>query len=70
MNCGIYVEKSEKLSQTVRGKFSTMMGNIRQAAIGMFDAIKPVVLGLMDIVGALVPRSLTSIFAFCNIFDT
>ena len=52
---GAFNGMSDKLSQTVRGKFSTMMGNIRQAAIGMFDAIKPVVLGLMDIVGALVP---------------
>ena len=52
---GAFNGMSDKLSQTVSGKFSTMMGNIRQAAIGMFDAIKPVVLGLMDIVGALVP---------------
>lgn len=52
---GAFNGMSDKLSQTVSGKFSTMMGDIRQAAIGMFDAIKPVVLGLMDIVGALVP---------------
>lgn len=52
---GAFNGMSDKLSQTVRGKFSTMMGNIRQAAISMFDSIEPVVLGLMDIVGALVP---------------
>lgn len=52
---GAFNGMSDKLSQTVSGKFSTMMGNIRQAAISMFDSIKPVVLGLMDIVGALVP---------------
>lgn len=52
---GAFNGMSDKLSQIVSGKFSTMMGNIRQAAISMFDSIKPVVLGLMDIVGALVP---------------
>lgn len=52
---GAFNGMSDKLSQTVRGKFSTMMGNIRQEASSMFDSIKPVVLGLMDIVGALVP---------------
>lgn len=48
---------SYKLSQTVRGKFSTMMGNIRQAAreCGCFRCDQAMVLGLMDIVGALVP---------------
>lgn len=51
---GAFNGMSDKLSQTVSGKFSTMMGNIRQAAIGMFDAIKPVVLGLMDIVGGVI----------------
>lgn len=52
---GAFNGMSDKLSQTVSGKFSTMVGNIRQSAIGMFDSIKPVVLGVMDLIGALVP---------------
>lgn len=52
---GAFNGMSDKLSQTVSGKFSTMVGNIRQSAIGMFDSIKPVVLGVMDFIGALVP---------------
>jgi tape measure domain-containing protein len=52
---GAFNGMSDKLSQTVSGKFSTMVGNIRQSAIGMFDSIKPVILGVMDLIGALVP---------------
>ena len=46
---------SDKLSQTVSGKFSTLVGNVQQAAVDMFNEIKPIVNDIMDLFLAIVP---------------
>lgn len=64
---GAFNGMSDKLSQTVRGKFSTMMGTIKQSAISMFDGIKPAVLGLMDIISALIPPIASALSSLMSI---
>lgn len=64
---GAFNGMSDKLSQTVSGKFSTMMGTIKQSAISMFDGIKPAVLGLMDIISALIPPIASALSSLMSI---
>lgn len=52
---GAFEGMSDKLSQTVSGKFSTLVGNIQQAAVDMFNEIKPIVNDIMDLFLAIVP---------------
>lgn len=52
---GAFEGMSDKLSQTVSGKFSTLVGNVQQAAVDMFEQIKPVVNDIMDLFLAIVP---------------
>lgn len=52
---GAFEGMSDKLSQTVSGKFSTLVGNIQQASVDMFEQIKPIVNDIMDLFLAIVP---------------
>lgn len=52
---GAFEGMSDKLSQTISGKFSTLVGNIQQAAVDMFNEIKPIVNDIMDLFLAIVP---------------
>lgn len=52
---GAFEGMSDKLSQTVSGKFSTLVGNVQQAAVEMFEQIKPIVNDIMDLFLAIVP---------------
>lgn len=52
---GAFYGMSDKLSQTVSGKFSTLVGNVQQAAVDMFNQIKPIVNDIMDLFLAIVP---------------
>lgn len=52
---GAFAGMSDKLSQTVSGKFSTLAGNVQQAAVDIFEQIKPIVNGIMDLFLAIVP---------------
>lgn len=52
---GAFEGMSDKLSQTVSGKFSTLVGNIQQAAVDLFAQIKPIVNDIMDLFIAIVP---------------
>ena len=63
---GAFAGMSDKLSQTVSGKFSTLVGNVQQAAVDMFEQIKPIVNDIMDLFLAIVPpiaSALKGIFA-------
>lgn len=66
---GAFAGMSDKLSQTVSGKFSTLVGNVQQAAVDMFNEIKPIVNDIMDLFLAIVPpiasaiRSIFSVIA-------
>ncbi|TGX82987.1 hypothetical protein E5358_04825 [Palleniella muris] len=52
---GAFAGMSDRLSQTVSGKFSTLAGNVQQAAVDMFGEIKPVISGLLDLFIMIVP---------------
>ena len=52
---GAFAGMSDKLSQTVSGKFSTLVGNVQQAAVDMFNEIKPIVNDIIDLFLAIVP---------------
>ena len=52
---GAFAGMSDKLSQTIIGKFSTLVGNVQQAAVDMFNEIKPIVNDIMDLFLAIVP---------------
>lgn len=52
---------SDKLSRTVSGKFSTLAGNVQQAAVDMFGEIKPVISGLLDLFIMIVPPAASAI---------
>lgn len=52
---GAFAGMSDKLSQTISGKFSTLVGNIQQAAVDMYNEIKPIVNDIMDLFLAIVP---------------
>ena len=52
---GAFAGMSDKLSQTISGKFSTLVGNVQQAAVDMFNEIKPIVNDIMDLFLAIVP---------------
>ena len=52
---GSFEGMSDKLSQTVSGKFSTLVGNVQQAAVDMFNEIKPIVNDIMDLFLAIIP---------------
>ena len=52
---GAFEGMSDKLSQTVSGKFSTLVGSIQQEAVDMFEQIKPVVNDIMDLFLVIVP---------------
>lgn len=52
---GAFAGMSDKLSQTVSGKFSTLVGNIQQKAVDLFEKIKPAISGLLDLFIAIVP---------------
>ena len=52
---GAFEGMSDKLSQTVSGKFSTLVGNIQQAAVDMFEQINPIVKDIMDLFLTIVP---------------
>lgn len=45
---GQFYQMSEKLAETVSGKWSTLVGNIQQNAVKVFDKIKPAILGAID----------------------
>lgn len=67
---GAFEGMSDKLSQTVSGKFSTLMGNIRQSAVDMFEQLKPAVSGLMDIFMAIVPPIATALTKILSVVGT
>lgn len=67
---GAFEGMSDKLSQTVSGKFSTLMGNIRQSAVDMFEQLKPAVSGLMDIFMAIVPPIATALTKILSVIGT
>ena len=52
---GAFEGMSDKLSQTIIGKFSTLVGNVQQKAVDMFNEIKPIVNDIMDLFLAIVP---------------
>ena len=52
---GAFEGMSDKLSQTISGKFSTLVGNVQQAAVDMFNEIKPIVNDIMDLFLSIVP---------------
>ena len=52
---GAFECMSDKLSQTISGKFSTLVGNVQQAAVDMFNEIKPIVNDIMDLFLSIVP---------------
>ena len=52
---GAFEGMSDKLSQTVSGKFSTLVGNVQQAAVDMFEQIKPILSDIMDLFLAIIP---------------
>lgn len=63
---GAFAGMSDKLSQTVSGKFLTLVGNVQQAAVDMFEQIKPIINDIMDLFLAIVPpiaSALKGIFA-------
>lgn len=63
---GAFAGMSDKLSQTVSGKFSTLAGNVQQAAVDIFEQIKPIVNDIMDLFLFIVPpiaSALKGIFA-------
>lgn len=51
---GQFYNMSEKLSQTVSGKWSTLVGNVQQLAVSMFDKLKPAILSVIDGVMSLI----------------
>ena len=52
---GAFEGMSDKLSQTVSGKFSTLVGNIQQAATDIYAQIEPAVTGILDLFLSIVP---------------
>lgn len=58
---GAFAGMSDKLSRTVSGKFSTLAGNVQQAAVDMFGEIKPVISGLLDLFIMIVPPAASAI---------
>lgn len=52
---GKFYGMMERQSQTVGGKFSTVMDNIREQAAGMFDQVKSPLSDLLDAVNAALP---------------
>lgn len=45
----------QKTSQPLSGKFSTLIGNIQQKAVELYDMIRPALMGIVDVANALVP---------------
>lgn len=67
---GAFDGMSDKLSQTVSGKFSTMVGNIQQAAVDVFNEIKPIVSGIMDMVLAVIPPVFSALKAIFRVIGS
>ena len=51
---GKFYGMNEKLADTVSGKWSTLLGNIQQGAVSLFQKLQPVILKVIDGVMALV----------------
>jgi tape measure domain-containing protein len=64
---GAFAGMSDKLSQTVSGKFSTLVGNVQQAAVDMFNEIKPIVNDIMDLFLAIVPPIASAIMGIFSV---
>ena len=52
---GAFYQMSEKQSQTLSGKLSTLVGNIQMKAAELFQYIEPLLLDLVDLFDAMVP---------------
>lgn len=52
---GQFYGMSDKLSHTLMGKISTLVGNVQQAAVELFSQIQPLVTELLDIIISIVP---------------
>lgn len=66
---GAFEGMSDKLSQTVSGKFSTLVGNIQQAAVDVFNEIQPIVNGIIDVFLAIVPPIATAIMGLFSVVE-
>lgn len=64
---GAFAGMSEKLSKTVSGKFSTLVGNVQQAAVELFNQIRPIVSDLLDLFLAIVPPIVTALKAIFSV---
>lgn len=52
---GAFYKMSEKQSQTLSGKISTLVGNIQIRVSGLFQYIEPLLFSLVDLFDAIVP---------------
>lgn len=66
---GAFAGMSDKLSQTVSGKFSTLVGNIQQAAVEMFAKFQPVINALLDLFISIVPPIASALQGLLNIVE-
>lgn len=58
---GKFYGMMERQSQTVGGKFSTVMDNVREHAAGMFDQVKSPLSDLLDAVNAALPTVFSAV---------
>lgn len=65
-NGGAFTGMSEKLAETVEGKWSTLVGTIQLGAVDLFEKMKPFIKNIEDMFLALVPPVME---AFGTIFD-
>ncbi len=66
---GAFAGMSDKLSQTVSGKFSTLVGNIQQAAVDMFAKFQPVINALLDLFISIIPPIASALQVLLSIVE-
>lgn len=66
---GAFAGMSDKLSQTVSGKFSTLAGNIQQSAVELFAKFQPLVSGLLDLFISIVPPIVSVLQGLLSIME-
>lgn len=64
---GLFFGMMDKQSETVSGKLSSLVDSIEEMVIGVFEQIKPYMLGLIDLVGKVVPMISTMLKGFFSI---
>lgn len=68
---GQFAGMADSLSQTFSGRLSTVMGNLQQVAIGLFEKMKPSLMQLLSVADALIDKlpavvdTLSSAVSFC-----